>query len=143
MGAGHRVQYVRINPPFNASAPSISRFYLTTPFDLENVPGFAWADFQGNLWTGDYMAGAARGCIVYFGFMSRHENNVMSVYVSRINICPPADIDADGQVTAADSALFWQYYTSNDPRSDVTRDGTINAADVSLFTESYACACTP
>lgn len=143
----YQVRYARI-ASFNALNPSIVQFTLAATFNID-VAGFALqvnSLGQPNWHTGDYMAAAARGCYVYIAFMSRHENTVMSVYVSTIevsNTCALADMDGNGLVTTDDASAFARSYMSNNPRADLTRDGTIDGQDTILFTESYSCGCRP
>jgi hypothetical protein len=91
----------------------------------------------------EYVMIDARYCEAYAGFSSRHEGGDLHVYVSRINFCIDADVNADTSLDAADSLLFGEWYLAGNQAADLTRNGAVDAADVQRFTESYACACSP
>jgi hypothetical protein len=58
-------------------------------------------------------------------------------------MCTDADVDGDTQVTSSNVDLFATCFAAGDPRADLDRDGQFTAADVSRFNASYACACNP
>ncbi|HZW11498.1 MAG TPA: GC-type dockerin domain-anchored protein [Phycisphaerales bacterium] len=55
-------------------------------------------------------------------------------------VCGP-DLSGDGDVSAADVALFLAWWTSRDPRSDWDENGLLDSRDVIAFLSTWAAGC--
>jgi hypothetical protein len=136
----YQFKYARI-ATFSASAPVVANrtFPGVGSFDL------SW-DGLALGWMGDYTGSDSRDCDVYLGFMSRHEGGFLSVYVAKVRACAEytlADVNTDSAVTAADAALFTEWFSQSDPRADLNQSSAVDTTDFVLFCDSYACGCNP
>jgi hypothetical protein len=92
-----------------------------------------WPSTAGN----DYMGLTASGRDVYAAWAGSQSGD-WQVYVSRIRLFCPADLNADGVTDSRDAALFAAAYMAGDPSADLDGDGAITARDVAAFTAPCA-----
>lgn len=92
-----------------------------------------WPSTAGN----DYMGLTTSGRDVYAAWAGS-QSGAWRVYVSRIRLFCPADLNTDGSVDGRDAALFAAAYMAGAPSADLDGDGAITARDVGAFTAPCA-----